>query len=126
MPQPAYQGQPHSTQQDATFPEELYSDRELKFHRAQAMIESLASLNKGLVSIAKWEQQLVQGQEVTVRLTEVLPLMGMKHPASVRQKFAHAQSIRSRCKLWLWKDIREQVIIRFSQVVFHNYLAALE
>lgn len=108
-------------------PEELYTGRELQFHRAQAIIESASSLNRGLIDIAKWEKQLAEGHQVTVTVKDVMRLVGIKHPATVRQRFlANAQGIRSRSMLWFWKDIRERVIIRFSQVVFHNYLAALE
>lgn len=108
-------------------PNELYTERELRFHRAQAIIESLADLQKGLIQIAKWEQRLVNGEQVTVLIEEVMPIVGMKHPATVRRQFlTNASGVRSRRMNWFWKDIREQVIIRFSQVVFHNYLAALE
>lgn len=108
-------------------PQDLYTERELQFHRAQAILDSVAELQKGLVNIAKWEKQLAEGKQVTVRMEEVIPIVGIKHPATVRRRyFSNAQGIRSRRMAWFWKDIREQVIIRFSQVVFHNYLAALE
>jgi hypothetical protein len=108
-------------------PEDLYTDRELQFHRAQAIIESLSSLHKGLGDIARWEKRMVDGEPVTVTVKDVMRLVGIKHPATVRQRFlANARATRSRSMLWLWKDIRERVIIRFSQVVMHNYLAALE
>lgn len=109
---------PHAT--------ELYSDYELRFHRAQALIDTLASLKKGLADIVQWETQLLNGQDVTVRMVDVMPLMGMKYPASVRKAMAGFNSIKPKWKVWMWREVRSLVINRFTQVVMHSYLAALE
>lgn len=105
---------------------ELYSDHALRFHRTQAMIDTLASLKKGLALIAQWETKLLGGEEVSVKTTDLMPLMAVTQPASLRRKLVGIKSTHSKWKVWRWKDVRMLVINRFTQVVMHSYLAALE
>lgn len=105
---------------------ELYSADAIQFHRAQALYEVMHTFFDGYSRITKWEQRLLKGEDVKVKTSDVQPVLGLKQHASVFQLLSGFQSLNTKYKVWRWKDIRATVIIRFSQVVFHNYLAALE
>lgn len=107
-------------------PDELYSPEAIQFHRAQALFEIMDTFKTNFGQISDWEKRLMDGEDVKVKPVQLQPILGLKQHQSVHRLFTSIESTHSKWKVWRWKDIRTSVIIRFSQVVFHNYLAALE